>query len=281
MTSLHQRPPPVDNFAGTPAPARSDTALKRKPLGRFLVETGVISADQLVDGLTAQMRLQAPLGEILVANGWASEADICRALAQQHVVPIADFGQTPPDPKLCARRSAEAWLRDRLLAWRRTRDGIVLIATDRLDAFDAHRPHLEKLYGKVAPVVASAQAQRLAIAQLFATPLARAASRRTRAEYSSRNWHWGHRLPLPFLVVVFCIAVLFAPVTTLAGLTVLSLVTMAMFALLKAAAIVKQLTHHPSLIAPPPIATLPARYRLPKVSVLVPLYREKEIANVL
>ncbi|MEX0282894.1 MAG: glycosyltransferase [Arenibacterium sp.] len=38
---------------------------------------------------------------------------------------------------------------------------------------------------------------------------------------------------------------------------------------------------HPSLIAPNAPPSGPARYRLPKVSVLVPLYREREIANAL
>ena len=281
MTSQLGRSQTQGNIMQRAALAQPDIPAARKPLGRFLVESGVITSDQLIEGLNAQMRLQAPLGEILIANGWASEADICQALSRQFAIQLADFEAAPPDSTLCAQRSAQAWLRDDLLAWRRTRDGIVLIATDRPDRFETHRAVLEKLYGKVAPVIVSEESRLRETARLFDRPLAQAASHRTPAEYSSRNWHWAYRSALPVLVAACLLAALIVPVETLAVLTLLSIVTMTLFALLKASALCRQLTHHPSLIAPRPSPEPPARYRLPKVSVLVPLYREEQIANAL
>jgi hypothetical protein len=42
------------------------------PLGRHLVESGIISSRDLLHGLDLQRRIDSPLGEILIAEGLAT-----------------------------------------------------------------------------------------------------------------------------------------------------------------------------------------------------------------
>jgi len=117
--------------------ARStNKARQQSPIGRLLVDAGVITSDQLVRGLQAQLKLNAPLGDILVAEGWAKPEDILTALATQHNLARVDLTQMPPEPKLTARRCAEVWLREGLIAWRNGANGQICLATERPDQFE-------------------------------------------------------------------------------------------------------------------------------------------------
>src|SRR2546423_6928029 len=54
-----------------------------RPLGRLLVEKGLITQTQLVDALL-QQEGNRRLGEVLVERGVVSGADLARALSEQH-----------------------------------------------------------------------------------------------------------------------------------------------------------------------------------------------------
>jgi hypothetical protein len=75
-----------------------------KPLGRLLVEQGVIKDVYLKQALAEQHRTGARLGEILVSRGWASASAIASAVAAQHGLHLdadtaaqARLSQEPPD----------------------------------------------------------------------------------------------------------------------------------------------------------------------------------------
>lgn len=56
---------------------------QRRPLGYYLLEMNVLKPSQLLEGLEEQAFYGSRLGEILVRNGWATDADIERALGLQ------------------------------------------------------------------------------------------------------------------------------------------------------------------------------------------------------
>ncbi len=56
---------------------------QRRPLGYYLLEMGVLKPSQVLEGLEEQAFYGSRLGEILIRNGWATDADIERALALQ------------------------------------------------------------------------------------------------------------------------------------------------------------------------------------------------------
>jgi hypothetical protein len=86
-----------------PAPANEQTALRWRPLGKLLIEHGLVSKADLGQAVAAQRRSGGRLGEILVERGCLTGPQLARALALQHGV---DFGRndefetviTPPEP---------------------------------------------------------------------------------------------------------------------------------------------------------------------------------------
>ena len=89
------------------------------PLGRHLVNSGIITGTQLVQALHAQKQLGAPLGEILVAEGWAHPQDVQDALARQHGITQADLTGQALDSELAAQMPMEFWLKHRVIPWTR------------------------------------------------------------------------------------------------------------------------------------------------------------------
>jgi type IV pilus assembly protein PilB len=70
----------------------------KKPLGRLLVEQGVLSLEQLEEALTEKETSGGRLGEILVGRGWLSPADVARALAEQHELEFMELANAEVDP---------------------------------------------------------------------------------------------------------------------------------------------------------------------------------------
>ena len=259
----------------------------QQPLGRYLVENGVITNDHLVQALQMQLRLGAPIGEILVAEGWAGSDDISAALAQQHDVAQVDLQQQPIESHLAALKPSTFWLHHRVIPWIRL-GRTVLVATTRPDLFDQMRADWGKDCPEMLPVLASETQITEAIANRFVLPLAVAAGCRVAPEFSCRNWQ--PRSAVLTLAVFLAIPgiALIAPMWGLMALVFVSIGTLGLFFMLKLAGTVAHLLGHSSLIVPQPIAPphSPAALedniqRLPKVSVLVPLFRETEIAGAL
>ncbi|MHA6262616.1 glycosyltransferase family 2 protein [Arenibacterium sp. CAU 1754] len=263
-------------------PHRDAPALPRhRPLGRMLVERGAITPDQLVRALHLQMRLGAPLGEILMAEGWADRDIILDTLATQHAIERADLINTPPDPALSARLPHDIWLTHRVVPWRRVGDTI-LVATARPDRFAEVATHLHDRFATVTPVLAPEEQIMAVLAQQYAEPLARGAGNRVPLEFSCRSWQSAPPLVLPMLLLVCLVALLAAPVVAFGVLSLVAIVTLSMFAVLRLTAFASSVANNRLLTAPQaPFAPGEQDRRLPKVSVLVPLFREKEIANAL
>ena len=248
------------------------------PLGRYLVAAGVITSDQLVLALEIQSRLGAPIGEILIAEGWASAGDIMAALSQQHGLPLADLSQRQADPRLAGLRPVGFWLEHRVIPWKRL-GGAVVIATARPDMFWKIRRELGRDCPGVLPVLAPESEIMAAIASQFAPSLAEAAETRVAPEFSSRTWQARKPVPLMAAALVLLATALVAPIWFMAALCLLALVTLSLFFTLKLAGFVAHLLSHSHLNAPCPAPKEHAR--LPRVSVLVPLFRETEIAGAL
>lgn len=265
----------------TSRPAPIKPRRRRQPLGQYLVENGSITSDQLIRALHVQLTLGAPIGEILVSEGWASPAEIRDALAQQHQIRDVDLTLEPPDEDLCHRMAHGFWLRHRVIPWKRE-NGTVLIATDRPDLFDAVRMALGDTYADTLPILASGAQIEASIAERFTMPMARAAGARVPAQFSCRTWQSGNRVTLPAVLLLLAVALIFAPITVLAALSIMAIATLAMFASLKLAAFAAFLFLPGQSIASKekPLAGRPPARR-PKISVLVPLFREKEIAGAL
>jgi type IV pilus assembly protein PilB len=71
----------------------------RKRLGELLVETGLLSEENLTRVLSEQRIARKKLGEVIVDQGLANEEEIAQALSLQLGIPLVDLTNTPVEPQ--------------------------------------------------------------------------------------------------------------------------------------------------------------------------------------
>ncbi|MBI5343464.1 MAG: Flp pilus assembly complex ATPase component TadA [Deltaproteobacteria bacterium] len=71
----------------------------KKRLGELLVETGLLTEENLTRALTEQRLKRGKLGEVIVALGLATEDEIAQTLSVQLGIPFIDLTQTPVEPQ--------------------------------------------------------------------------------------------------------------------------------------------------------------------------------------
>ena len=284
---------PADTVAQAVAPRplpgapRSGTVLAgvpgqpagRKPIGQILLDHGSIGPGDLLRAIAIQQREAAPLGEILRHHGLVRDADLAAGLAEHFAAAIIGPSDPPPDPRLIDRLGADRCLRLGVLPMRHL-GGAVLVACTRPDDFDSLRPQIEDRLGKVVMAVIAETELQARLLRLRGHDLDRRAQERIAAEMSCRTWQGQRfrRWAIALAVVATLLAVL-VPQALLIALLIWVLITQATATGLKGAAFLANLAHrraedHANRA---PVANGPA-LRLPPVTVLVPLFREGNIA---
>ncbi|WP_300067382.1 glycosyltransferase [uncultured Ruegeria sp.] len=266
----------LHNFtAAEPGPAEG----LRKPLGSCLVEQGAITLSQLDLALRLQDQQKAPLGEILVGEGWITRHDVLKALALQSGWQIANLDEIPPMPELCHLKPVNFWLAHNVIPWMRI-GPLLLVATARPDRFVTVSKEMQDCGYAVIPVLAAPDQIDHTIGRQFSKPLAQAAETRVDEAQSCRTWTAGSRMR-PAAAIVAALTFLTAvPQVSLAVLLFLTISTLILFSALRISGAVAYVLHQ---LARKPdrseIATVPIRH--PCVSIMVPLYKEREIVDAL
>ena len=254
----------------------------RPPLGRYLVDAGVISPTHLIHALNQQLRIDAPLGEILISEGLADENLILDAIALQHEAQRVDLTRDLPEPGLFDLMPAAFWARHQIIPWLRL-GHTLLVVTSRPDRLKALQQNVPDDLGTLAPVIAPATEIATCLSRTIGPALAHRAESRVKADESCRNWTPGAMAPLIGLSaasLIFIVAAGLSPSITLAGLSFVAILTLILSTGLKTAAFCAE------ILARFPVPRAPeledsTNFRLPQVSVMVPLLREKEIAHAL
>ncbi|CAN5293633.1 hypothetical protein BH20ACT13_BH20ACT13_06880 [soil metagenome] len=125
--ALEAAPPPGEPVGRDVSPGVADG--ERRPLlGSLLLRDGLVTEDEL-DAALAQQRLSSTrrLGEILVARGALSEAQVSRALAEQHGLPFVELEKHDIDPAARALLPVELAHRHLALPVSYLADGSVLV----------------------------------------------------------------------------------------------------------------------------------------------------------
>ena len=295
---LQGRPPPACGPAGLrPLPAFQSIRAKPRPkarprpneapglpprLGRILVEMGALAPGDLIRAIAMRHREDILLGEILLANRMVSEEALYAALARQFGCALADLEAEPPDPRLLAALGPERCLALGAVPWKRV-GALTLIATCHPERFEALRAEMPEAFGEVAMVVASESALRAALLRSTSRGLARRAETRVPQAESCRNWNAAAmaRLTSGFVIGIAA-GLIGAPHATLLLLTVWAILAMIFNTALKSAAAlaVWHAARHPRLhFISSRAEGRRKQQRLPRISILVPLYREREIAG--
>ncbi|WP_331252283.1 glycosyltransferase [Ruegeria lacuscaerulensis] len=248
----------------------------RRPLGTCLRDRGLITPDQLEKALHLQARQQAPLGEILVTEGWVSRDDVLRALADQTGLQVANLSETPTQDGLCQIKPIEFWLQHNVIPWKQS-GPILLIATARPDRFDAIRDAMQDQDCAIVPVLCSSGAIDREIARIYAQDLAEKAETRVSEDQSCRSWSLRARIGPTVMLLTLMTGFLVYPTLGLSVLVGAAVGSLVLFLCLRLAGLLAYFKPVPQ----PPRLPKGKLDRLPCVSIMVPLYKEREIADAL
>lgn len=271
-------PPNLRPIAAHPAPATPSPldGEHRRPLGQLLVEAGEISAADHLMALGMQSRVEAKYGGILLNRGLIEKDALYAAIARQYGTRQADFDSIPPNPDLIDALGAEYCLRQGVLPWRRYR-GKIQVATAHPDRFAETIPALQEKFGAVRMVVASETDIHRAIMMLSPECLAVRAETRVACAESCRSWP-SKTLPGFFmaLAAVLVVGIIAAPTVAFAVLAGWAFLTLIGNSGLKLAAAIKQIRAG-SQVSETVAGPAPIIARMPIVSILAPLYKERAI----
>lgn len=251
----------------------------RLRLGELLVAQGDLSARNQFRVVSKQSRIEARFGDILLANKLVDKDRLYDAIAAQFDAPVARLDLDPPDPRLMTMFGAQACLRAEVLPWRK-QNGRIVVATSRPDQFEAHRNRLEGLFGPVDMAICDERDLHRAILDMQPKSLVERAETRVHVSESCRNW-----APRRLFLWVICLMILTLVATlntpgilvhVALGWAVFSLLAMT---LLKIVIIANHVRDRGPTTSVPGTNPAPIIARLPAVSILVPLFHERQIAH--
>ncbi|GAA5066060.1 glycosyltransferase [Roseibacterium beibuensis] len=244
-------------------------------LAAILVGRGLATVAQVNDARAATRTLALPLGRILQARDLISEAELLSALSQLYGTAIVDLHSDAPDPALAGSVPAERAIGAEAIPWRRAGSALV-VATARPDLLTQLEQDLPPGM-RLLPVLASREKIASAQHDAYGAKLAREAEGRAPEEHSCRVWN-----PRSLAGRAYLVAMLLAALAVLQpGVAIVGAMGLAIL-VYAANLTLKLLSLGATLIGkrpPRPEGAAPTLLRLPVVTVLVPLYREAEIAS--
>lgn len=257
-------------------PPRQDDHM---PLGRDLIEHDLITPWQLFYALRAQRRWQATLSDILRSRGWISDHDLRNRQAARFATHQVDLTREPPDPRLASHLPPHLCLKYCLVPWA-IEDGVLTLAIGRADRFEEIRPQLPPDLRSANLVVAPEDQVMQYLSVTHRKALTTLAETRVAPQFSCRGWDI--RTPprtalLLGLLACAALMLLFLPGLLFAGVMAWALLSLLIAAVMKNTALILHMMPRKNPPLPPPSSLAP----LPRISVMVPLFREKEIAHAL
>ncbi len=247
-----------------------------RPLGQILIEMGAVDPGHLLQAVVMRRRENARLGEILLARGWVAEAELMRALCLQWRTTQLD-PSAPPDARLIDAVGVADCLAQGILPWRRV-GSVTFVATARPEEFEALRARLPADFGPLRMLLATEAQVREAILATRGRQMLHHAETSVTAAESARQRRTLRVWAVAALLAAALVAgLVHAPAATVGGLTILAALVLAANMSLRALAFAAHLRLRRRLrAAPPPPEALPDT--LPVISVMVPMFREADIA---
>jgi cellulose synthase/poly-beta-1,6-N-acetylglucosamine synthase-like glycosyltransferase len=249
-------------------------------LGRQLIEEGHITTTDLVHALEQQSKMDAQLGDILVANGALSSQTLLATLAMQSNAQHVDLNNDPCHASLSNILSAQICLKHQVVAWLRMGNS-VLVARSHPDKFDALRAEMKEAPFTFLPVIADPRQIQSQITRLYGEQLAEQALVQVPDHDSCRNWGQANllksrKVALGAVAVLFTIAIF--PDVALSIAMLWAALTLLLTIIIKGSGF---LVHITGKSRPPAHTLKDVNARLPCVSVMIPLFHEPEIADAL
>ncbi|SMX28941.1 Beta-monoglucosyldiacylglycerol synthase [Pelagimonas phthalicica] len=246
------------------------------PVSHILMESGQVSSRVMLGALAEAERLKKPLDHVIAAEAIVSRESVLEAQAQHFGALALRRDVHPPSAEMATLLSASFCLEKGVYPWMRLGDTLVL-ATSRPDSFAETLNELPPGLGPVMMALTLEADIHAEIAAQHGAALARQAETWVPAEASCRDLSrsTGQTRLFSFIAAAICLTLLaWQPVLFFAGALILAVISLSLSQALKVAAFFALPKHRPA-----PEAKLPKDP--PTVSILVPLFKEQEIARSL
>lgn len=252
----------------------------RLPLGRHLLNSHAIQDTDLLRALVLQRHQDAPLGHILISQGWANPDQVLEALARQQGLQRVDLSQFQANTRLLNRKPAHFWLKHRAVPCRQLGSQLV-VAIAHPEHFDALKLALRGSFESIKPVLAREDQITAVLSTHFRKELALGANIRVAADNSSRHWQTSSRPRLPLVVFAGLVGLFaLAPHLVFTAFCVVSVLILCLFIGMKVVGFVTHLAKQPpAKRTSGPGNSRHTPHRLPRISVLVPLFHEAEVSK--
>ncbi|SNR24372.1 glycosyltransferase [Paracoccus sediminis] len=275
----------VRPWVETPAPTLAPR--NQLPLGQLLLEDGAVDPGNLLKASVMRARQDSRLGQILLSQGWVTSDALMRALSRQWRTTVLDPARTPGDPRLIDAVGADVCLAQAILPWRRI-GGVTWIATARPELFADLIPALPASFGQVRMLLCNEDDIQAAILASRRIAMIRHAEMRVPAAEScrSRNEARTGRIALGAMAGL-ALGLWLVPVAVLSLLTLWATVSLLAQSALKLLAVLATRRVHAEdrALADDLASGRTARAEmtgpLPVISVMVPLFRESDVAGKL
>ncbi|HHV32698.1 MAG: type II secretion system protein GspE [Ruminococcaceae bacterium] len=145
-------------------------------LGQILIDSGVLSEEQLQQALARQKNTNKRLGEILVANHFLTEMQIIRSLERQLAIPYLDLSSVSVDPTLSTLVPEELARSNHIVPVKREGSVLTIAVEDPLDYNGINDIGIYTRL-KISPVIAEREKIETKIRELYTTQKAFAAAK--------------------------------------------------------------------------------------------------------
>ncbi len=247
-------------------------------LGEILLQNGSLKSRDLSTALSMQGRRDARLGDILIAHKFSTPAAVKDALHAQISGELFDITATAPDPEVLQDVDPKLCIRLQAMPWRRVGHTLLIAAADltRFDEIAAAFP------GRISLIHADLGEINASIQTIFSAQLTRAAAISCPEKYSCRNLNpLPRRIGTSILVGAVLGLAAAAPESTFITLFCWALLSNFATGSLRAISLFAYLKPRNSVPNSNSVTLISEHRKRPRVSVLLPLYREEKVIPAL
>ncbi len=238
-----------------------------------LVAAGMLTADAAHAAQTIAKAENLNLREVMQSRFGVSPLSLVLAESGDLAARIIDPARHPPDPALVMRVGPARCLSYGLLPWRRVGE-FTLVLCHNYDHFQSHQSALEDLLGPVRMALSTSDQMTNVLARTFKADLVHRAENRLADAESSRGRHAGRAMWLTTVIALGLLALtLIAPIVVLTALSALAVSLLVLTGAVKTAAALS------GFLVPAAVGVTESPLTLPIITLLIPLYREKAIAE--
>ncbi len=274
---------PVANLRlvhAAPEPTPCEPAPNRERIGEILLDRGALSKADLERAIAIQSGEDARFGDILLAHNMVTSQDLYDGLSYQYNTMVADLRAEPPDVRLIDSLGASTCIRKGVVPWKRV-GGATVIICSRPKEFTRIAAEMPKEFGNIRLAIAPEEDIQDALIIARHRSLAHQAETRVAEHESCRNWNGAAIGRISAAIILMLVSLfIFSPMIGFGVITAWAVTTLILNSILKAAAALMHLKRRKhEKITFFSRRHSPDQGSLPSVSIMVPLFKERAIAE--